>query len=149
MGYYSSVGYVIEFKDKEQKETFINLQKVKDDQVINDALMELVDDGDKMLGFHADGVKWYDDYSDVKVHHAFMNEAQKLFPDDVNWLFQRMGESDDDCESDTYGDNAWDLSDYVQMVRYVQFNFKGSPVIQREEKEDGNERETEVSVASS
>jgi hypothetical protein len=132
MGYYSSVGYVIEFKDKEQKETFLNLQKVKDDTYINGALYEVLDNGDNKIGFHNDSCKWYDDFKDVQAHHSLMEEAQKLFPDDVNWLFCRVGEQDDDIETDTFGDNAWDLSDYVNVVRYVGFDFSGRPVMEIE-----------------
>ena len=148
MGYYSNVAYVIEFKDKEQKETFINLQKVKDNDFINDALMELLDDGDKMLGFHEDSVKWYDDFDDVKAHHELMESAAELF-EEASYLFIRLGEQSDDVEENAGGDDGWSLYDYVTPVRYVQFSFKGSPVIQREESKDGNERETEVSVVGS
>lgn len=135
MGYYSSVGYVIQFKDKEQKDTFVNLQKVKDDTYINNALHELIDNGNNKIGFHNDGCKWYEDFEDVKAHHRLMEEAGELFPDDVQWLFCRVGEQDDDIETQSHGDNAWDLSDYVNVVRYVGFSLEGKPVIEKE-KED-------------
>lgn len=136
MGYYSEVAYVIEFKDKEQKETFINLQKVKADKTINDALMELMnitDNNNNKLAFHVDSCKWYDDFTDVKVHHRLMEEAEELFPDDVNWLFVRIGEQDDDMQQETGGENAWDLSEYVYPVRYIKFELSGEPVLEREE----------------
>lgn len=138
MGYYSEVAYVIEFKDKEQKETFINLQKVKADDTINTALRELMnitDNDNNKLAFHIDSCKWYDDFIDVKAHHRLMEEAEELFPDDVNWLFVRIGEQDDDMEQETGGENAWDLSEYVYPVRYIKFELSGDPVLEKETEE--------------
>ena len=138
MGYYSEVAYVIEFKDKDQKETFINLQKVKADDTINDALMELMnitDEGNNKLAFHESSVKWYDDFIDVKAHHRLMQEAEELFPDDVSWLFVRIGEQDDDMQQETGGENAWDLSEYVYPVRYIKFELSGEPVLEKETEE--------------
>jgi len=138
MGYYSEVAYVIEFKDKTQKETFINLQKVKADPLINEALRELqniTDHDDNKLAFHVPSAKWYDDFADVRVHHNFMVDAEELFPDDVNWLFVRIGEQDDDMQQETGGENAWDLADFVYPVRYIKFELSGEPVLE-EEKED-------------
>jgi hypothetical protein len=138
MGYYSEVAYVIEFKDKTQKETFINLQKVKADPLINEALRELqniTDHSDNKLAFHVSSAKWYDDFADVRVHHDFMVGAEELFPDDVNWLFVRIGEQDDDLQQETGGENAWDLSDYVYPVRYIKFELSGEPVLEEETEE--------------
>lgn len=136
MGYYSEVAYVIEFKDKDQKETFINLQKVKADDTINDALRELLNitDGDNnKLAFHESSVKWYDEFPEVKAHQNLMHEAEELFPDDVNWMFVRIGEQDDDMEQETGGHNGWELSDYVYPVRYIKFELSGEPVLEKEE----------------
>jgi hypothetical protein len=138
MGYYSEVAYVIEFKDKTQKETFINLQKVKADPLINEALRELqniTDHDDNKLAFHVPSAKWYDDFADVRVHHNFMVDAEELFPDDVNWLFVRIGEQDDDMQQETGGENAWDLADFVYPVRYIKFELSGEPVLEEETEE--------------
>jgi hypothetical protein len=120
MGYRSEVAYVIRFADKEKLDTFIGVQLVKKDEHITQALKELTQiettEEQQFLFFHADDVKWYDDYPDVKVHHNFMHDAVDMF-EDCAWVFLRCGEQYDDVQEESDGDDAWDLCDFISIQR--------------------------------
>lgn len=64
--------------------------------------------------FHVVGVKWYDGYPEVVRMDKLIEEFDELFCSGENNIaaceFMRSGESDDDIESETYGDVEWVLS---------------------------------------
>lgn len=133
MGYRSEVAYVIRFKDAEQRQTFINLQRAKADKHINEALDELIEVEDNMLGYHADYVKWYTDYEDVKAHETLMKDSIALFnetPDgnelpydeQAGYRFIRLGEESEDNEDEERG-NAECLYEYVEWHRSITTSF--------------------------
>ena len=131
MGYRSEVAYVIRFKDKEMRDLFVSVQRAKADKHINEALNELVEVEDNMLGYHADHVKWYDDYEDVKAHESLMQFALDLFgeeySDDYNsqagYKFIRLGEETED-NIDEEGGNSEELYAYVDWHRAIEISFK-------------------------
>ena len=133
MGYRSEVAYVIRFKDKEQRQTFINLQRAKADKHINEALDEMVEVEDNMLGYHAEHVKWYDDYPEVKAHETLMKDTIALFGDEnpdtpdydqqAGYKFIRLGEEQED-NIDEEGGNSEELYNYVDWYRAVNVSFK-------------------------
>ena len=131
MGYRSEVAYVLRFTNKEMKDNFVNLQRAKADPHINEALNELVEVEDNMLGYHADHVKWYSDYPDVKAHETLMKDTIKLFGDEYStdyneqagYRFVRLGEEQEDNE-DEEGGNSEDLYEYVDWYRAVNVSFK-------------------------
>ena len=57
MGYRSEVAYIVQFKDEEQRTTFLTLQLAKQNEHINNALKELTKLEGNKLFFHADDVK--------------------------------------------------------------------------------------------
>ena len=133
MGYRSEVAYVIRFKDKAQKEAFINIQRAKADKAINGALDDLVEVEDNMLGYHADYVKWYTDYEDVKAHETLMKDSINLFnetPDgnelpydeQAGYKFIRLGEESDDNEDEERG-NAECLYEYLDWTKSITTSF--------------------------
>ena len=131
MGYRSEVAYIIRFENKEMRENFVNLQRAKADKHINEALDELIEVEDNMLGFHADYVKWYDDYEDVKAHQTLLRDTIKLFGDEytddynrqAGYRFVRIGEESDDNEDEEEG-NSEQLYEYVDWHRAVQVSFE-------------------------
>jgi hypothetical protein len=131
MGYRSEVAYVIRFKDKEMRDLFVSIQRAKADTHINEALNELVEVEDNMLGYHADHVKWYDSYDDVKAHESLMEFALDLFgeeySDDYNsqagYKFIRLGEETED-NIDEEGGNSEELYAYVDWYRGTNISFK-------------------------
>lgn len=132
MGYRSEVAYVIRFKDKEQRELFINLQRAKADKAINEALNELVEVEDNMLGYHAEYVKWYSDYPEVKAHETLMTDSIDLFGDEnpdtpdyddqAGYKFIRLGEESDDNEDEERG-NTECLYEYVDWTKSITTAF--------------------------
>ena len=117
MGYRSEVSYVIRFESKEVMDTFIGVQLVKKDTHTTDALKELaIVEGDTpVIFFHADDVKWYDGYPDVKAHMDLIDDAVDNYKADA--LFLRCGEDADDLEEEAYGEDGVDLYDYISVNR--------------------------------
>lgn len=64
--------------------------------------------------FHANDIKWYDGYPAVTRINKLIEDFDELFCSGENAVaaceFMRSGESDDDIESETYGDVEWVLS---------------------------------------
>lgn len=131
MGYRSEVAYVLRFKDKEMREAFVNLQRAKADEYINRALDELMEVEDNMLGYHAEYVKWYEDFPEVKAHHALMRDTTELFGEDYSddynqqagFKFIRLGEEPDDNE-DEEGGNSECLYEYVDWTKHINVSFE-------------------------
>ena len=131
MGYRSEVAYVIRFKDKAMRDIFTALQRAKADTHINTALNEMVEVEDNMLGYHADHVKWYDDYPEVRAHQTLMKDTIAMFaneetiPDYDNqagYRFIRLGEETDDIEDEEEG-NSEQLYEYVDWHRTTSVSF--------------------------
>ena len=78
---------------------------------------------------HWSDVKWYDDYDDVKCHHKLMEMASEYINSQrdntnikfttISYGFVRIGEENDDIETEYDGDEGWDL---VYPVRKIDFN---------------------------
>jgi hypothetical protein len=126
MGYRSEVAYVIRFKDKAMRELFLNIQRAKADPHINEALNELVEIEDCLLGYHADHVKWYEGYEGVEAHHTLMSDSIDMFNQDediVGWRFVRLGEESDDNIQEENG-NSDELYEYVDWYRGMNLSFE-------------------------
>ena len=131
MGYRSEVAYVLRFKDKEMRESFVNLQRAKADEHINRALDELIELEDNMLAYHAEYVKWYEDFPEVKAHHNLMLDTTKLFGDEytpdyndqAGYKFIRLGEEPDDNE-DEEGGNSECLYEYLSWTKSIITSFE-------------------------
>jgi hypothetical protein len=132
MGYRSEVAYILRFKNAEQKQTFINLQRAKADPHINEALSELVEVEDWGLGYHADHVKWYDGYEDVKAHETLMKDTIEIFANDetipdyqdqAGYRFVRLGEEAQDNIDEEAG-NSEELYEYVDWTRQINTSFQ-------------------------
>jgi hypothetical protein len=136
MGYRSEVAYKIKFENAEQWNVFLLEAKSKPETRLcfEDDALDVLNDQQE-IRFYANWVKWYEDYEDVKCHIALMalvdeyNERQEELlegsPPSVtrpwgNYLFRRIGESEDDCESQTGGDPDWD---WIELNRSLQTNW--------------------------
>jgi len=126
MGYRSEVAYVIRFANKEMRDLFVSLQRAKADKHINEALDELVEVENCLLGFHADHVKWYEGYEGVEAHHTLMKDSIDMFNQDediVGWRFVRLGEESDDNIQEENG-NSDELYEYVDWYRGMNLSFE-------------------------
>jgi hypothetical protein len=115
MGYRSDVAYKIWFESEDTRDAFIDLVLSNHDMLLYKALQECEIGQDQVDGevvpiisFYANDVKWYEEYPDVKMHHDLLKFAELTFGDDgyCGARFVRMGESDDDCEADAYGNHS-------------------------------------------
>lgn len=118
MGYRSDVAYKIKFDDEGQWNVFLLEAKSKPETraCFEDEDLTVVHE-EREIRFVACAVKWYPDYPDVKCHHALMglvNEYNDRHPERdkdeyvASYLFRRIGEEEDDIESETGGDPDWD-----------------------------------------
>jgi hypothetical protein len=74
------------------------------------------DDTHRVLVFDANSVKWYDMYPEVMRFPKFLNEAHEL---GYEWEFIRLGEEDEDIESDRTGD----AEGYLYVQRSIEVSF--------------------------
>ena len=126
MGYRSEVAYVIRFANKEMRDLFVSLQRAKADPHINEALNELVEVENCLLGYHADWVKWYEGYEGVKAHETLLSDSIDMFNQDediVGWRFVRLGEESDDNVQEENGDSEG-LYEYVDWYRGMNLSFE-------------------------
>lgn len=130
MGYRSEVAYRIGVRNKQILNEFIAKVMVLGGAELN-ALKEcsIEEDGDHwFVNFYASDVKWYDGYTDVDGHTKLYNLAVEWYPEDCAYQFLRIGESDDDSQSDT--DGADDLTDCVwddfRIIRYIETPFSSN-----------------------
>jgi hypothetical protein len=127
MGYRSEVSYRIGFRNKTILNEFIAKVMVLGGHEC-EALREcsIEEDGDTwFVNFYASDVKWYEGYKDVDGHTHLYNLAVEWYPEDCAYQFLRVGESDDDSQSDT--DGADDITDCVwddfRIIRYIETPF--------------------------
>jgi hypothetical protein len=126
MGYRSEVAYVIRFANKEMRELFVSMQRAKADPHINEALNELLEIEDCLLGYHADHVKWYEGYEGVKAHETLMSDSIDMFNQDediTGWRFVRLGEEAEDNVQEEAGLSD-DLYEYVDWYRGMNLSFE-------------------------
>lgn len=126
MGYRSDVAYKIKFEDAGQWNVFLLEAKAKPETraCFEDEDLTVVHDQQE-IRFVACAVKWYPDYPDVKCHQALMelvNEYNDRHEDEyvASYLFRRIGEEEDDIESETGGDPDWD---WIELNRSLQVNW--------------------------
>lgn len=120
MGYRSDVAYVIKFHTIEDRDNFVTLMLAKNDPVTTQALDECEHryKDDPLISFSTDDVKWYESFSDVKMHHSLMEQAQELY--NAGWRFVRIGEDTGDIEQEEHGE--MDLWEYMEARSYINAN---------------------------
>lgn len=120
MGYRSDVAYVIRFATEEQRDTFVELVKHRNDdwtQAILECETEYVQ---PIITFETSDVKWYDDYRDVRAHNALMEWAVELYPE-AGWRIIQLGE--DGQEECNQGGDCDDLWDYLYTSHSLNTEF--------------------------
>ena len=138
MGYRSDVAYKITFHNKDQWNVFLIEAKSKPETRLcfEDECLTVVHN-EQELRFHAEGVKWYSDYEDVKCHlnlfelcDEYLERQEKNFVDGesrsstppvVSYLFKRVGESEDDAEELSGGDPDWG---WIELIRYIRVDWQ-------------------------
>ena len=125
MGYRSTVAYYISFKDKEQREAFMNtLVQLNDEPIKHVLKYEVLTrvDNCALAAYHED-VKWYEGYVDVQAEQRIMELALEWFPDDAAFKFVRIGEDEEDAETVVRGENTDAVYDRCYIVRRVELDW--------------------------
>ena len=73
------------------------------------------EDHHRVLKFYAPSVKWYESYPEVDRFAKFLAEVHAL---EYEYEFIRVGEEDDDLETDSTGD----AENYMYVERTIQVN---------------------------
>ena len=143
MGYRSTVAYTIRFTpiptnnvdsptDEELNQckasfnVFLAEAKVKCSGAFNPDFGVEVDEANLALNFLAEGVKWYEDYEDVKAHTALMDLSREWAEEsdvpfkggnkNIGGIFMRVGEEMDDLTEDYWGEHDWE---WMTMSRQI------------------------------
>ncbi len=74
------------------------------------------DDKHRVLKFSANSVKWYDSFPEVAKLVSFLADVQEL---GYEFEFIRIGEEDDDIETDSTGD----ANGYMYVSRTIEVSF--------------------------
>ena len=134
MGYRSTVAYTIRFTalcdaqkglvsptDEELNQckasfnVFLAEAKVKCSGAFNPDFGVEVDMDNLAINFLAEGVKWYEDYEDVKAHTSLYELSQAWADEDdenrnrnIGGIFVRIGEEADDIVEEGWGEHDWE-----------------------------------------
>ena len=73
------------------------------------------DDKHRVLKFSAESVKWYESYPDVAKFSPFLDALHDL---EYEYEFMRIGEDDDDIETNRTGDSE----SYMYVARTIEVN---------------------------
>jgi len=121
MGYRSDVAYVIRFETVEQRDTFVELVKHRNDKYWTNAIEECETNYEQpIITFETSDVKWYDSFDEVKAHHALMEWSTELY-EDAGWRIIQLGE--DGVEECNQGGECDDLWDYLYTSHSLNTEF--------------------------
>ena len=125
MGYRSDVAYAIRFKNKEHRVRFMAVQFMS--EWVKPEEFSLVDD--TTILFNKSGLKWYDEYEDVKQHSQILIDAKEQ---GCSYEFCRVGEDIGDIVFESeYGidDEGYDMNipDIVCPTQYIYVETEGEP----------------------
>jgi len=112
MGYRSEVGFAIAKKPS---------HIIPDFKAIEPGVFDKVVENEDAIFYYCDHVKWYDNDEDYPLVEAVSNYFDLLDADgrDDEYMFIRLGESDDDMECrGNYWDNPFDFG-YVRKLVFT------------------------------
>lgn len=111
MGYRSEVAYSIHFEDKATLNEFIALVMMKgghEKEALSECEIERKQYGEHpefwSVNFYCLGVKWYEDYPEVKAHTWLYQYAVERWGDKTAYHFIRIGEEYGDIEDESDGE---------------------------------------------
>jgi len=109
MGYRSDVAYVIRFETAEQRDTFVELVKHRNDEHWTNAINECETNYEEpIITFETSDVKWYDSYDDVRAHQAMLDWSTELYTG-AGWRIIQLGEDGkEECNQGGTDDDLWD-----------------------------------------
>jgi len=120
MGYRSDVAYVIRFATEEQRDTFVELVKHRNDDWTQAILECETEYEEPIITFEIHDVKWYDSFDEVRAHNALMEWAVELYPE-AGWRIIQLGE--DGQEECNQGGDCDDLWDYLYTSHSLNTEF--------------------------
>jgi hypothetical protein len=121
MGYRSDVAYVIRFNTADERDTFVELVKHRNETLWTEAVDACETKYEQpIITFKAEDVKWYADYDDVKVHNEMLRWALELY-EGAGYRIVTLGE---DGVEEVYQDGVTDdLWDYIYTSHSLNTEF--------------------------
>ena len=130
MGYRSDVAYEILVPNETAIEVLAHLRLTHDDpKHMKEAIEKLrtykanMHPGKVIIRYHADCVKWYEDFADVQALDAIFDEFRERSAngDNCSGLFYRVGEEGGDLEHKEFGEEyGWSSIDVIPQVLRVE-----------------------------
>jgi hypothetical protein len=143
MGYRSDVAYVVKFySETEPEKAFAEfvafVDWVKNTHVIQDPSEKTAFSyndfsyndkssdylkfypKDLMISFSIESVKWYQDFDEVQWHEQLLLNVEKYRTG--NYRFVRTGEEYNDVEVKVHDPTYWEMHDYVDVHRSIEFS---------------------------
>ena len=119
MGYRSDVGLCLSAKGKEALDAALDEARQNKEHLslimaLLDGAAVRVSTDDGVVAYHWEYLKWYADYSDVRFIENLLRNL-----DEEDYLFIRVGESDDDTE---YRGGFWGNPLGMCLVRGIAFD---------------------------
>lgn len=143
MGYYSEVAYVAVGK-KDDMLTAIAAWRLNspDKAGIHLDEVDIVPRGNEhlLVSFYADSTKWYDSFEGIQAHESFLLSLEDK---PIAARLVRIGEDENDIETQTYGDGCDgfdDLHSYIYPVRsiYIDLYIDPEQDIRKQAKNEDN-----------
>lgn len=143
MGYYSEVAYVAIGKKDDMLAAIAAWRLSSPDKaVIQLDEVDIVPYGDEhlLVSFHIDSIKWYDGFERIQAHELFLLSLEDK---PIAARFVRIGEDENDIETQTYGDGCDgfdDLYSYIYPVRsiYIDLYINPEQDIRKQAKNEDN-----------
>jgi hypothetical protein len=130
MGYRSDVAYEILVPNEMAIEVLAHLRLTHDDpKNMKEAIEELrtykvdMHPGKVIIRYHADHVKWYDNFPDVQALEAIFDEFEKRSESGGNCcgVFCRVGEESNDLEHKEFGEGwGWSSIQVIPQTLHVE-----------------------------
>lgn len=143
MGYYSEVAYVAVGK-KDDMLAAIAAWRLNSPEraAIQLDEVDIVPHGDEhlLMSFYADSIKWYDSFERIQAHESFLSSLEDK---PIAARFVRIGEEENDIETQNYGDGCLGLSDLYDRIYPVRslcvdFNIDPEQDIRKQAKNEDN-----------
>ena len=123
MGYRSDVAYVVRFGTTDQRDTFVELVKHRNEKYWTQAIEECeVQYAEPIITFETSDVKWYESYDDVQAHHAMLEWAVELYKE-ASYRLVQVGEDGQEQINESDDNNNYMLWDYIYTSHSVNTEF--------------------------
>lgn len=94
---------------------FTYLDALGNNSIFNDATLTRFEDGQVAIQYS--GIKWYDEYPEIKIYYDFVEEMSDANEPKFGMHLTRIGDDYDDNEYDSWGN----ITNYAMIERTIEF----------------------------